>query len=102
MTHHTRQMIVDAIGGAEHLTVRLAEGDVAWRAGQGPIVYNYGGPGLATYRRLGGHPYCAGFDPLAGDHDPRCEAVREGGDQCRLLAGDHLAHYWGEPDGPDL
>lgn len=105
--HHTRQMIVDAIQGSEHLAVRLAQEDTAWNPTHGYATqhpnFHLRGPGMATYRRrlsplLSAGLDLAAFDPLADDGDPRCDAINPVGGVCRLVAGDHLAHYWGEPD----
>lgn len=101
--HRTREAVLDALGDYSVLEVLLGDGDTAWN----PLdryaavlrppsaARTLHGPGLVTYRRVGGI-LLASFDPLAGAHDPRCDAVSADGDVCRLLPGDHATHYWGE------
>lgn len=97
MTHHTQQMIADAASeGRGYVVVRLADGDTAWDR-----PTDITGPGMVTYRSDERGLWVCAFDPLAGDHDPRCTTTRGNGDVCRLVAGKHLAHFFGEPDAPD-
>lgn len=105
MTHHTRQSVESRLvhSASPLVSIVLGEQDTAWKPGMvdnATALTCYRGPGMVTYRK----PYrradawqtLADFDPIAGDHDDRCQAENAEGDVCRLLEGDHAQHVWGE------
>lgn len=102
MTHHTRQSVESRLvhSASPLVSIVLGEQDTAW-APSSLFDIPWSGPGMVTYRRTGHqgggiHGILADFDPLAGDHDDRCQAENAAGDVCRLLEGDHTTHVWGE------
>lgn len=91
--HYSRNDITERLGSRASVALVLAESDTAWIGFRDAIA----GPGAVAYHIDSFGPYFAGFDPVAGNDDERCEYIREGGDRCMLIDGDHgTAHFYDE------
>lgn len=82
MTHHTRQMIVDAMADHTSMTVTLGEGDTAWEPSRGRGSFVVTGPGVVTYRQTTHGIYVGGIDypegaPESEDYQARVAELEQ-------------------------